>query len=109
MSNDDNRAMTPRPDISSHVHRFLLVLAGLAWAFFLLSLIPLDHLMEGYRAGAFANAFVMSWISACASTWAAVRIRRRGCYWAVAASWPLAILCGGLLARFLFNEFERGL
>jgi hypothetical protein len=101
--NTPDEQLRARPDFAERVHWILLGYSALAWAIFLLAWIPLDGLVDGWRAACFSSALVMSWITVGASLWSSIRVRRRGCYWAVAASLPLAMLCGAILTWLLFG------
>lgn len=98
--------MTSRVDISDKVHRILLVYAAIGWAFFLLAWIPLVGVIEGGRVIGLTGALVMSWLATGASVWVSIRVRRRACYWAIAASLPLAIATGSIFAWLLAAAFE---
>lgn len=74
--------------------KLLLRLTGFAFVCLLLALLPVRREQEFLfflRSMGFSSAFLISWIAAGTSTWAAIRIRKRQVVVAALLSVPFAI------------------
>jgi hypothetical protein len=66
------------------------------WLSYLLSQLPVDpgwEILRGAKGGLFVAPLVLGTCIAGAALWASLRVRRLGCFLAVAVSFPVEAIC----------------